>query len=150
MEEKLILSISREKHMDHMVKMVPFIVFCYGIQSYVLYQIGSPQFSNVTLSVLGVFLALLVCGFVLYDTKHKVDFYDKVLVITFFGRKTTINYDLIFQVSISEPDQTFATLILQTERGKYSFYFIDEAEKIKKWLDEKTSENKKRPHQEAA
>ena len=30
------LTLSREKHLDHMVRVVPFIVFCYAVQCFII------------------------------------------------------------------------------------------------------------------
>ena len=50
----------------------------------------------------------------------------------------TFTYFDITNVEISEAGQSFATLTLTTKDGKkMGFYFVDEADKIKTWLEQK-------------
>lgn len=129
--------IGREKHLDHMVKVVPFIVLCYAVQCFVIYKMGPTEFTRVSLSILGGTLALMIAGFITYDLKHQVELREHDLEITFFGKRTILSYDDIWSIKISDPDQSFATLVLITKHGKYSFYFIDNAEKIKALIEER-------------
>ena len=129
--------ITREKHLDHMVRVVPFIVFCYAVQCYVIYSMNPGEFSTVGLSILGAFLGLMIAGFIAYDLKHKVELKDHELEITFFAFKKTIRYEDIWSIQIKDPDQNFSSLTLTCQNSKHIFYFIDEGEKIKKWLEDK-------------
>ncbi len=129
--------ITREKHLDHMVRVVPFIVFCYAVQCYVIYSMNPGEFSTVGLSILGGFLGLMIAGFIAYDLKHKVELKVCELEITFFAFKKTIRYEDIWSIQIKDPDQNFSSLILTCQDTKHTIYFVDEGEKIKKWLEDK-------------
>lgn len=129
--------ITREKHLDHMVKVVPFIVLCYAVQCYVIFSASPTEFSTVSLSILGGVLASMIAGFITYDLKHKVTFQNDTLTISFWGRDEVIRYTDIWEIEVSEPGQSFATLSLKAGSKKHSFYFIDNADKIKTWLEEK-------------
>lgn len=131
------ICITREKHLDHMVKVVPFIVLCYAVQCFVIFKMSPTEFSTVSLSILGGVLALMIIGFISYDLKHKVELRDQELEITFLGKKTVISYDDIWTMTISEPGQSFSSLVLKTKNGKFTFYFIDQAEKIKSSIEER-------------
>ena len=128
---------SREKHLDHMVRVVPFIVFCYAIQCFVILKISPTEFFSVSLSILGGFLAFMITGFITYDLKHQAIFYEQEFHLTFFSMKETVSYDDITLIEIRDPGESFSTLIFHTKNGKKSFYFVDDAEKIKNWIESK-------------
>lgn len=135
MELTKTLHMTREKHLDHMVRVVPFIVFCYAIQCYFIMKISPTEFSSISLSILGGFLAAMISCFITYDLKHQAKFSENEVEIHFLGSKKIISYSEIVMIDIKEPGQSFSTLILKTNSGKYSFYFIDDAEKIKKHIE---------------
>lgn len=129
--------ITREKHLDHMVKVVPFIVGCYAIQCYVILHSAPNEFAKISLSILGGFLALMIAGFVTYDLRHEVEVSEEELKISFFNKTKTIRFCDILSLEINEPGQSFSTLTLKTSHGTYRLCFIDDAEKIKSWIEEK-------------
>lgn len=137
MKNEKVIYLSREKHLDHMVRVVPFIVLCYFIQSYVVFQINPGKFTSSSLMVLGGLLALMITGFVVYDLKHKVEFLENELTISFLGIKNTVQFSEIVSLEIAEPGQSFSHLIVKTQNKKFTFYFIDNAEKIKCWIEER-------------
>lgn len=129
-------TITREKHLDHMVKVVPFIVFCYAFQCFVILKVSPSSFSTISLSILGGFIAAMIAGFIFYDLKHRVVFNEMNLTIQFMN-ETCIAYEEIVLIEIKDPGQTFSNLSITTASGKYTFYFIDNAEKIKILIEEK-------------
>ncbi len=140
MESGKSFTITREKHLDHMVRVVPFIVFCYAVQCFVIMRVSPGNFSTISLSILGGFLALMIAGFITYDVKHQVILNEGTLNIRFLGSEKTISFDNIWHIEINGPGQTFSTMVLQTDQGKVTFYFIDDSEKIKEWIE--THQNK--------
>ena len=139
MKNERVIYLSREKHLDHMVRVVPFIVLCYFIQSYVVFRINPGEFTSSSLMVLGGLLAIMIAGFVTYDLKHKVEFSENDLTITFLGFHQNILFSEITSLEIIEPGQSFSHLIVRVHNKKYTFYFIDNAEKIKCWIEESNS-----------
>lgn len=129
-------TITREKHLDHMVKVVPFIVFCYAFQCFIILKVSPTPFSTISLSILGGFIALMISGFIFYDLKHKVKFYESNLCISFV-KDTMIAYEDIIVIEVKDPGQTFSNLTIITSSGKYTFHFIDNAEKIKSMIESK-------------
>jgi hypothetical protein len=136
MQNENSFTISREKHLDHMVKVVPFIVFCYAFQCFIILKVSPTQFSTISLSILGGFIALMISGFIFYDLKHRVYFGESGLKISFF-KETNISYEDIILILVNDPGQTFSNLTLITEKGKYTFHFIDNADKIKSIIESK-------------
>lgn len=129
--------ITREKHLDHMVKVVPFIVFCYAIQCFAIMKVSPGEFSSISLSILGGFLAFMISAFITYDLKHEVTFSENYMEIKFLNNHKTIRYEDIWAVEIKDPGQSFSTLSLLTKEGKVSFFFVDDSEKIKKFIEDK-------------
>lgn len=130
-------NITREKHLDHMVKVVPFIVFCYAIQCFAIMKVSPGEFSSISLSVLGGFLACMISAFIAYDLKHQVVLNEDELTVQFFHIQKTIKYVDIWEIEIKDPGQSFSTLTLLTKHGKVSFFFVDDSEKIKKFIESK-------------
>lgn len=132
--------ITREKHLDHMVRVVPFIVCAYAIQCYFINRIASIDFAVDGLFFLGGCLVAMIAGFITYDLTHVVKLEEETFSVSvkWLNYKKTYNYLDITLVEISEAGQNFATLTLTTNTGKkLGFYFIDEPDKLKAWLEKK-------------
>jgi hypothetical protein len=138
MKKDISFQITREKHLDHMVRVVPFIVLCYAIQSFIIFKFSPSEFSSVGLSILGGFIALMIGGFILYDLKHRVKLFEDHLTIEFLFSSKTIKFEDIKSIVVKDPGQTFSNLIIITAKRKYTFYFIDDSEKIKKMIESKS------------
>jgi hypothetical protein len=139
MEEK-VLSVTREKHLDHMVRVVPFIVTAYAIQCYFILQLGSQEFGSNGLMFLGGMLTCMISGFIAYDLTHVVKFHEEAIDISvkWLGYHRTIAYQDIIKVEVLDPGQSFSTMKIETKEGKkIGIYFVDDADKIKAWLEQK-------------
>lgn len=135
MEKKIPFSITREKHLDHLVRVVPLIVMGYAIQSYILLQMET-AIGMGSILFLGVALAAMVAGFVTYDLKQKVTIFEDRLESEFFFFRKTIYFHEITSVDISETKQTFASIIIRTGKKKKVYYFIDQPEDIRNLIQE--------------
>lgn len=135
-------AVTREKHLDHMVRVVPFIVTAYAIQCYFILQMGAVDFAVDGLFFLGACLISMICCFITYDLTHVVNFHEEHLTISvkWLRYEKIVSYHDLIQVEVSDPGQSFSTLKLQVRSGKkFGFYFIDDADKIKSWLEKKRS-----------
>ena len=92
METQRALVMTREKHLDHMVKVVPFIVICYAIQCFVILKMGTNEMTTFGLSILGGLIALMIVGFITYDINHHVELGDHSLKVSFLGQERIIFY----------------------------------------------------------
>jgi len=140
--------VTREKHMDHMVKVVPFIVCAYALQCYFFMKLGPVNFALDGLYFLGGCLASMITGFITYDLTHVVKFEEESFSISvnWLNYKKSYAYKDLVAIEVSEVGQPFGTLTLTTCSGKkFGLYFVDEPDKIKKWL-----ENKRQPEMQAA
>jgi len=116
-----------------MVKVVPFIVFVYGAQSYILWKIDGP-ISGTSLLVLGFLLVSMIGIFLVYDLKHSVEFFEDRLETTFLTFKTTILYADITSIETTDPEQSFGTIYIKYQKTQARFYFVDDVNKIKDWV----------------
>lgn len=132
--------VTREKHLDHMVKVVPFIVCAYALQCYFIVKLGPVEFAMDGLFFLGGCLVSMIMGFVTYDLTHVVKFQEETfsVSINWLNYHQTYAYQDLASIEITEAGQSFSTLTLTTRSGKkFGFYFVDEADKIKAWLEKK-------------
>ncbi|MBA2404315.1 MAG: hypothetical protein H0V66_06055 [Bdellovibrionales bacterium] len=132
--------VTREKHLDHMVRVVPFIVCAYAIQGYFIMQLGPVDFAVEGLFFLAGCLISMISGFIIYDMTHIVTFEEETFSVSiqWLNYHKVYAYQDITQIEVSESGQTFASLALTTHSGKkFGFYFVDEADKIKAWLEKK-------------
>jgi hypothetical protein len=143
MNNSLVKKVTREKHLDHMVKVVPFIVFCYGVHSYILLGIIEGNSSMKGILLLGGLLASMISLLVYYDIKHQIELDHEVIRVSFLGFEKKISYEDILTTEVVSPQETFSTLKIRTTKGTFHFYFIDEAEKIKDWIIQKQSKEEK-------
>lgn len=134
--------LTREKHLDHMVKVVPFIFLCYGIQSFTLYKIGYSAITGPTLLFLGVALAALTGLFTLYDLKHELELHDEHFTVKFLWYKKEVPYNTILNIDVHESEKTFCKLKISTLKSKHTFYFVDNGEEMKGWLEKRIESEK--------
>lgn len=127
-------TLTREKHLDHMVKVVPLIVLMFGIQGYILTKIHE-DLGGVAIFALAGCLISMITAFITYDVKHQVTFFEHHLEMKFFGLKKSVSYSDIVTVTLSESNQTFASLQIRTKTGKHTFFFIDDADGVKAFLE---------------
>ncbi len=134
MSKTIPFSLTREKHLDHMTKVVPFIVMMFGIQGYLLTRINE-SFGTSAIFILAGCLISMITAFITYDVKHQVTFFEDHLEMNFLGLKKTVSYQDIVNLQISETNQTFASLHFRTKSAKHSFFFVDDADGIKAFLE---------------
>ena len=142
MDKKIPFSLTREKHLDHMVKVVPFIVMLFGIQGYVLTKIHE-GLGGGAIIVLACCLVTMITAFITYDVKHQVTFFEDHLEMKFLGLKKTVKYSEILSVHVSESNQTFASLRIRLKSDKHTFFFVDDADSIKAFLESTKSQDLK-------
>lgn len=131
--------ISREKHLDHMIKVVPFIVLGYALQCYVILQIGAKSFAVDSLIFLGFGLCSMIAGFITYDLHHKGVLHDTYLELSFplLSYQKKILFDDIAKINIGDPEQNFSNITFHLKNGKkLRLFFVDDAAGIKKWIEE--------------
>ncbi len=129
--------VTRESHLDHMVRVVPFIVTGYAFQCFMILQVSPGEFTQRSLSVLGGFIAAMIAAFITYDLNHTVSMDDTGLTVSFLSKKNFVRYSEIISVEVSDPGQTFATVKISTARGQVRLRFVDHPDEVKAFLDQR-------------
>lgn len=137
------LPLTREKHLDHLVRVVPLLALAYGIQGYLMMSWasdGNPTEGPTGLLVLslGVSLALSVMMMVTYDLRHQVSYGDagfKVRAPWQFSEKS-LDWQQVKEVEIIGGPEEFQTVVVKLQkRGSYTFYFVDNGHEFKKTFE---------------
>ena len=139
MNGKSIFTVSREKHLDHLVRVVPLIVLGYAVHSYVLMTVTTG--SHPMVLALGSALIGMILGFVAYDNFHKVEGFDDHLNVQWFLYNQKIKYDEISDVLVAEDARTFATVTIHYGSKKSTFYFVDDAMVFKAFINSQRHQN---------
>lgn len=131
--------ISREKHLDHMIKVVPFIVLGYALQCYVILQVGAKSFAVDSLIFLGFGLCSMIAAFITYDLHHKGELHETHLELSFplLSYQKKIMFEEIYKIDTGDPEQNFSNMTFHLKNGqKLRIFFVDDAAGIKKWIEE--------------
>lgn len=135
--------LTREKHLNHLVRVVPLLCLAYGVQSYMMmsYAAGGPTGTLVLL--LGISLAMSVIALVTYDNHHVVTWTDDGFSLRApwtFGAKSVTRADIHAVDVIGEPDE-FQTVIVQLkDQRRLRFYFVDNGHEFKQFMEAKQEE----------
>lgn len=127
-------SLTHEKHLDHLVRVVPLLCFAYGIQSYMMLSFARGGSTGLLIFTLGVSLAVSVMALVTYDYKSIVRWDDSQIMMKspWHFQFTTIAFSDIQKLDIIGEEDEFQTLVLKSSKGRYTFYFVDNAFELKK------------------
>jgi hypothetical protein len=126
--------ITREKHLDHLTRVVPLLALAYGIQSYLMMKWSQGGPTGFLVVLLGISLALSVLVLVTYDQRHTVTFGEEGFCVRYswMFKPRNISKDEIKQiVVVGEPDQ-FQSVVVSLKTGrKVTFHFADNGEEFK-------------------
>ena len=128
--------VTHEKHLDHMVRVVPMIFTFYVIQCFVMLKISPTDFTQNSLLFLGVFLAVLISSLLFYDLKHKAEISSAHFIVSFMFQHHMIEISDIQSVDVSNPGQSFSTVTLKTSKKKYRIFFVDDAVEVKDFIED--------------
>lgn len=139
MNQKTPYQVTREKHLDHMVKVVPLIFLGYAIQVFFLSKMKT-VLGPGAIVFLGVSLASMISLFILHDLKHHVSLFEDHLEIKFFWMKKEILYREIERIEVSNPGESFSHLKIFHAGKKTRLLFIDEAEAVRERMKPQESQ----------
>ncbi|MBY0517034.1 MAG: hypothetical protein K2P81_09010 [Bacteriovoracaceae bacterium] len=138
-------NLTREKHLDHLVRVVPLLSLAYGIQSYLMMSYAKGGSTGTLVMFLGVSLALSVMGLVTYDYRHKVTWNGNQFSVKApwsFGFKT-IEKDKVAEIEIIGAPEEFQTVIVKLKnKQRLVFYFVDNGHEFKASMEEKIMDQK--------
>jgi hypothetical protein len=127
-------TLTHEKHLDHLVRVVPLLSFAYGVQSYMMLNFARGGSTGFLIFTLGVSLALSVIALVTYDYKCNVFWSSEKVLFKYpwsFHPKSILMSEISSVEIVGEPEE-FQTLILKLKnKRKHTFYFVDNAFELK-------------------
>lgn len=130
--------LTREKHLDHLVRVVPLLALAYGIQGYLMMSWSEGGPTGMLVLSLGVSLALSVMLMVGYDLRHQVNFDGngfRVKAPWLWGLKEK-SWELVKSVEVIGNDDEFQTVIVKLhKRGSFTFYFVDNGHQFKQTFE---------------
>lgn len=129
---------THEKHLDHLVRVVPLLCFAYGVQSYMMLNFARGGSTNLLIFTLGVSLAVSVTALITYDYKSVLKWSTDHLILKspWHFEYKTIQFSEINQIEIIGEEDEFQTVIIKLQnKKKYSFYFVDNGYELKKSFD---------------
>lgn len=136
------MQITRHNHTRYMAKVTPVLIFLY------LLQIATYRFLLPTASTgdvaffLGMGLIVIIGGFLLYNTHHRVILHPNYIEVKFdfLKMKEEIIYQNITHVEMKTKKHHYANLVLHLRDGSTSFlYHVDSPELICEFIEKKKS-----------
>lgn len=125
------MKMTREKHLDYMVKMAPFLFFAVVIQIFVYAQFFEPILARDISIFLSVGTALILAAFYAHDHFHQVLFQPNYLEIRVNPLKyrEEILYRNIIGYEITHHPRGFSNVKLLIKNGDpVKLYYIDNGE----------------------
>jgi len=135
--------ITREKHLDHLVRVVPILCLAYGIQSFMMMNYAQGGATGVLVFLLGVSLALSVVALVTYDHRHHVAWNEESFEVRapWSLTTTTIPREAIKSIEVMGGPEEFQTVsVVLHDRRRFTFYFTDNGLEFKAAMEKQTAE----------
>jgi hypothetical protein len=132
--------LTREKHLNHLTRVVPFLGFVYGIQSYLLMRMSQTQQTGWLVLALGICLAITVLLLVSYDIYTEIHFSAEGFFVKTPWRKKPliVSQAFILKIEVIGKDDEFQTVqVYLRNKKKMEFYFVDNGQEFKDALTHK-------------
>ncbi len=134
--------LTHEKHLDHLVRVVPLLCLAYGLQSFMMIQYAAGGPTGNLIILLGLSLALSVLALVTYDLKHRVGWDEHGF--HYQGPWELKGHDIsreeISAIEIIGAPEEFQTVVVKMHnQRKITFYFVDNGYDFKYAMEFKAS-----------
>jgi branched-subunit amino acid transport protein AzlD len=130
--------LTHEKHLNHLVRVVPLLCLAYGMQSYMMMSFAKTVPTGTLVLLLGVSLAMSVIALVTYDNYYNVSWADDQFTVKkpwSWKTKTFKRREIQSIEVIGEVDQ-FQTVIVKFHgKKRITFYFVDNGYDFKKSME---------------
>jgi hypothetical protein len=137
--------ITREKHLNHLTRVVPLLALAYGVQSYLMMKWSQGGPTGFLVMLLGISLAVSVLVLVTYDQRHTVTFGPDGFCVRYswmFKPKNVLREEIKQIVVIGEADE-FQSVVVALKTGrKVTFHFADNGEEFKTVLSKPEAREK--------
>ena len=127
-------NITREKHLDHLVRVVPLLALAYGIQGYLMMSWSEGGPTGLLVLSLGFSLALSVMFMVGYDQRHQVSFNQEGFQVKapWLFAQGFKSWQEVKEIEIIGTSEEFQTVVVKLTKGSYTFHFVDNGHEFKK------------------
>ncbi len=130
---KPIFVVTRASHIDHLIRLLPFITLLFLGQCFLLKSlIQDVAIGNLCL-MMGSILIMLVGFMYYYDVGHSVEVYQNHIVSDFppFIERQIIQFKDIADIRVSDPEMDFSNVKIILHSGDvYSVFFVDQPQKF--------------------
>jgi hypothetical protein len=130
--------LTHEKHLNHLVRVVPLLCLAYGMQSYMMMSFAKAGPTGTLILLLGVSLAMSVIALVTYDNHYNVSWVDDHFTVKkpWSWKTETFKRQEVQSIEvIGEVDQ-FQTVVVKFQNKKrLTFYFVDNGHDFKKSME---------------
>lgn len=127
--------LTREKHLNHLVRVVPLLTLAYGIQGYLMMHWSEgAEATGVMVLALGFSLALSVMGMVTYDQRHQVQWGAEGFEVKapWLLKNFLCSWQEVEDVLIVGEKDEFQTVVVKLKgRIGRTFYFVDNGHEFK-------------------
>ncbi|MFP5490094.1 MAG: hypothetical protein ACLGG0_01235 [Bacteriovoracia bacterium] len=130
--------LTHEKHLNHLVRVVPLLCLAYGMQSYMMMSFAKGGPTGTLVLLLGLSLAMSVMALVTYDNHYVVKWQEDLFFVkTPWSWKTQqFNRQDIQSIEVIGEVDEFQTVIVKLQNKKrLTFYFVDNGHDFKKSME---------------
>lgn len=131
------MKITREKHMAHLVRLMPFLLLAVVVQGLV-YQYWVPRDMALDVSIfMGIGIALIGVAYGLYDHFHQVRLYPHFLQVRFdlMGQFEEVLYRDITDMKVEVTRQAYYNVTLLLRDGSnLKLRYLDDVQELKSYL----------------
>lgn len=130
--------LTHEKHLNHLVRVVPLLCLAYGMQSYMMMSFAKGSATGTLVLLLGLSLAMSVMALVTYDNHFVVKWEEDLFSVkTPWSWKTKqFNRHEIQSIEVIGEVDEFQTVIVKLNNKKrLTFYFVDNGHDFKKSME---------------
>ena len=125
---------TREKHLDHLVRVVPLLCLAYGFQSFMMMSYASGGPTGTLVMLLGSSLAMSVLALVGYDLRHQVQWGEQGFSVKapWSTHASSFQRSQIVEIEIIGAPEEFQTVVVKLQQGRsLTFYFVDNGHEFK-------------------
>lgn len=131
------MRITREKHLNYLTRLMPFLFGAYILQCYLYLQWAPRDLALDVALFMGIGIVLVSLGFAFYDQIHTVKLHRHHLVISIdlIKYKEEILYSHIQHIKVNPSSHAFYNVTLTLRNGEtHKLYYLDDVEELKQHI----------------
>jgi hypothetical protein len=135
------MKITREKYAQFVAKLIPILVLSYLLQAYLYLRYAPSDISHDVVLLLGLALVGMFIYHGVFEHYHKITLHSNYLEVQFAPLKSLSSYFYrdIVDVEVERKLKAYQHVLIHLEDGsKLKLAYVDDAEKIRKFLLERS------------